>query len=247
MQNPYIDQRSLNEFNEEIQRVGFLTDSLLAETPYLPVFGLNLAFGWPLPVELKQAYQKLADALAVLYPYVYLYPYRQTHVTVATLINFKRCINHPEEIDSLRGLIPDIEALISSLVSGEGGMGIKAFHIDVGPPVLSSRAALLPIANGTGEVFHLRNLLREKLKLGNASNDPADILMKHVNIPGLIHSTILRFIQRPPDQTAFINQFNSISGASRFGHAKIKEILLTEETRPYMQEGKIIHRFKLSD
>lgn len=196
-----------------------------------PVLGLNLAFAWPLPAVLRAAYEALATRLSALDPGVYVYPYATTHVTVATLVSFK---DHSDpggaEQARILGLVPDIARRL-----GPAAARIGAFEIEVGPPVLVGEAAFLPIQNPGGEVAHVR------ARLGAALRDVCT-----PRIPQAIHSTVLRFRRAPAQPARFRSDFDEIATTTPVGRARIDELLITTETRPYMAAGAIAHRFKLS-
>ena len=233
---PYLDEKTWNELHKEIESVGFVSDSLFQEEPKPPVFGLNIAFGWPLPIPLKEPYERLSKVLSALNPGLYVYPYKQIHVTVMTLVNFK---DHPnpsqEEVLTIQKIADKVKSIIPPILSD---LQLKPFKIDVGPAVLSSRAAFLPILNPTQEVSRLRE--------AGSSILPRSLL-PNIIIPKAIHSTIVRFIKPPPDTPAFVSAFESTVKNFRLGEATINEFLLTAETKPYMIGGEILHRFNLKE
>jgi len=233
---PYITETTWADLNREIESTGFVTDPFLQEEPKRPVYGLNLAFGWPLPHPLNTPYEELAKTLAKLDPGLYVYPHKQTHVTVMTLVNFK---DHQdpsqEEVRTIQRVAQEVEALIPPILSN---LKLRPFRIDVGPPVLSSRAAFLPLLNPTQEVSRLREEVRHSLW---------EILSLKVTVPQAIHSTIVRFISVPSNAPAFVSSFESTVGNFRLGEATINEFILTAETKPYMIDGEILHRFILKE
>jgi hypothetical protein len=194
------------------------------------VLGLNLAFAWPLPASLRVAYEALAARLAALDPGVYVYPYATTHVTVATLVSFK---DHADpggaEEARILGLVPEIARRLEPAAARIG-----RFDIEVGAPVLVEEAAFLPIQNPGGEVAHVR------ARLGVALRD-----LCTPRIPQAIHSTVLRFRRAPAEPARFRAAFDEVARMAPLGRARIEELLITTETRPYMAAGAIAHRFSL--
>ena len=65
------------------------------------------------------------------------------------------------------------------------------------------------------------------------------------NIPPLVHSTIMRFKKVPEDKERFLEQFDQISGNVPRLKMRVSELYITTETKPYMREGEIVHRFPL--
>jgi hypothetical protein len=229
---PYITREEWNGLRLEISTNGVEEDTILQDSPERSVFGMNLAFGWPLPSILKEPYERVASALSSLDSGLYVYPYRQTHVTVMTLMNFKY---HPdpsdEEVREFLQLVPVIVSRITPFLSS-----VKPFIIDVGPPVFSQRAGFLPILNETGEISALRSV---------AASVIHPIGLRECNIPNAIHSTIVRFLRQLTDPEGFLSGFESLAANSRLGQATVDEFLLTSETKPYMRTGEILHRFRL--
>lgn len=234
---PYIDEQTWIDLRRAIETRGFEPDPFLQEKPVQAVFGLNIAFGWPLPTNLKEPYERLVKTLSELDSGLYVYPYNQTHVTVMTLVNFKEHKNpSQEESRTLRQTADEVASILTPLFSSDSPLQLKPFKIDVGPPVLSSTAAFLPILNPTQEIFRLREAASSILKRS---------FLPKILIPKAIHSTILRFIAPPTDIKTFVSTFESLVADFRLGEAIITEFLLTSETRPYMMGGEILYRFRL--
>jgi hypothetical protein len=66
-----------------------------------------------------------------------------------------------------------------------------------------------------------------------------------LTVPGIIHSTVLRFVRAPADLARFLATFDRLAAEPGLGSARISEILVTAETRPYMRSGEVLHRFRL--
>jgi hypothetical protein len=213
-----------------MQPDGFIADSWVRRIDE-PVLGLNLAFAWPLPSHLQQPYEALAARLQALDPGVYVYPYAHTHVTVATLVSFKEHAD-PGGAEQARilGMVPEIARRLTPILSG-----IAGFNIDVGAPLLVAEAAYLPIQNASGEV------LRVRAALGATLHE-----LCTPRIPQAIHSTVMRFRRAPAHPELFRSTFDAVAQGAGLGRARINELLITTETRPYMAAGSIAHRFRLS-
>jgi len=197
---------------------GFVTDpncKRLDEATY----GLNLTVCWPLPF--KEMYEKIAKDLSE--DCVYVYPYEFTHVTIMTLVNFNKHFNSTEqEITELGLAIPSVIEAVNKVVKD-----MNPFTLDFGKPVLTNNAGIIPILNKTGEIKRIRGV---------------ELDLPEMNIPGIIHSTFVRFMETPEKQ-AFIEKFNNAVQA--FGETTVSELLLTSETKPYMRSGEVLHRFVL--
>jgi hypothetical protein len=228
---PYFPADEQAAAQAEIDAHGLRADPVVGRLE-APVLGLNVAFAWPLPAAFHGEYERLHAALAALDPGVYVYPYERTHVTVSTLVSFRRFPDpSPAQEAALAALLPGIAEALDAAARGVGEIAI-----DVGPPVLVRPAAFLPILNPGGEVRRIRERLRESL---------GGVPDLDLSMPAAVHSTVLRFRQAPADAQAFRERFHEIAAGVRFGPALVRELLVTTETRPYMAGGAIVHRTTL--
>ena len=223
----------------EILEYGLMPDGLLATDPDAPVFGFNLACAWPFPPPAARFYRPIAERLSALDPAVYVYPEGQTHVTIVTFLNFSlhRRIE-PGQIAQLQSLIKPVCELIRPLLEG------RAFELVLEPPVLTRKAAILPILDQAGAITRLRQSIRAALEAEKALH--AELVRGGLNVPGIIHSTIMRFKSEPAHLAKFLADFDAVAATVEPFPLAIDELLLTIETKPYMREGKVVHRFPLS-
>ena len=226
---PFFPAEAHRQAREEIRGLGFAPDAWLDRLD-VPVLGLNAALHWPLPAALREAYERLYAQLLRIAPGAYVYPHAQTHVTVATLVSFKRHERPPESTrDAIHARLPRLAQLLD-----DAARRLSAFEIDIGPPVLVRSAAFLPILNPSGEIAAVRRHLADALA-GDAD----------LQIPQALHSTILRFREPPADVDAFLAAFDDVAREARLGRTLVDEILITTETHPYMMAGRIVHRSHL--
>lgn len=231
----------LKEMRDEILQQGFVADQFLASSPDAPVFGLNLACLYPFPVETLQAYDSLAAQLSALDAGVYVYPFWETHVTIATFINFTQHQSQtPQQLAEINNLTRRIVAQIEREFTS-----IKAFDLLFDPPIISRKAAIVPLSDASGTITEIRNRVAENLS--RAPDLEAHLKSVGLNIPRIVHSTIMRFKNAPKNSNAFLEKFDEISGTVPRLPMRVKEIYITTETKPYMREGEIIHRFRLVD
>jgi hypothetical protein len=219
----------------EIEQQGVMADPFLADDPNCPVYGLNLACAYPFPAGASRAYNTMAGRLAALDPAVYVYPLWETHVTIATFVNFS-LHRRPGEPD-----ISHLKALAGRIIGCIGPLTVKSFGLQLHAPVLTRKAAIIPISNPTGEIARLRARVRQLIECDPALH--AELLARGLSAPQIIHSTVMRFQREPPDPGRLIEDFQPIAATARLGGMEVNEILLTEETKPYMREGKVLHRF----
>jgi len=110
--------------------------------------------------------------------------------------------------------------------------------------VLTPKAAILPIADPSGEITRVRRDVISALEADKELH--GKLARAGLNVPGIIHSTVMRFKAAPSDLARFAADFEQAARAAHQVEIMIDEILLTTETKPYMREGTIVHRFPLA-
>jgi len=241
-ENPFSAAK-LAAMREEIRRDGLLADKFLASDPDVPTFGLNLACAWPFPEAWRAGYERMAHKLTALGPEIYVYPFAFTHITLVTFVSFVRQVNpSPELTNPLEAKIPEIVKTLAPLFAENSPERIKRFALHPQAPVLSRAAGILPLQNPDAEVRRLRGRTVELLQ----ANEPLhrELTARGFNMPGIIHSTVMRFRQRPPDLRKFLAAFDEVAAETRFPELEVGQILLTSETKPYMRGSEVLQRFK---
>lgn len=244
-ENPFSPAQRAT-IREDIRRDGLLADKFLGSDPDVPTFGLNLACAWPFPDAWRESYEQLARKLSAIGPEIYVYPAPCTHITLLTLVNFARHVRPAAElVEALKGRIPEIIATLSPLFAENSTERIQPFTLQPQPLVLARGAAFLPMLNPDGEVARLRRRVVELLQ----TNEPLHRELKEhgLNVPGIIHSTVLRFVRPPADLEKFLIAFDEIVVETRFPALKVSDIFLTSETKPYMRGGMVLRRYENSD
>jgi hypothetical protein len=159
-------------------------------------------------------------------------------VTLVTFVNFSLHERlEPERLAQLQSLIHPVRELIRPLLEG------RAFKLVLGPPVLTRKAAILPISDATGAIARIRQNVRAALEADKALH--AELARGGLNVPGIIHSTIMRFKSKPANLAKFLADFDKTAAAAEPFTLDIDELLLTTETKPYMRAGEVVHRFPL--
>jgi hypothetical protein len=222
----------------EILERGVVVDALLDAHPDGPVFGFNLACAWPFPATAARFYRPLAERLAALGPAVYVYPEWETHVTILTLVNFSLHRRpEPKRLADLQTLINPVREMIRPLLKR------PVFELILGAPVLTRKAAILPVSDATGAIAEIRQSVHAALAADKGLH--AELVRCGLNVPGIIHSTIMRFKSEPGDLTKFLADFDETAATVEPFPLPIGELLLTTETKPYMRAGEIVERFPL--
>jgi hypothetical protein len=229
----------VKQMRDEICEQGFVADNFLVEKPDCPVFGVNLACLYPFPTEVHDVYQKLATQFAELDPGVYVYPIWETHVTIATFINFTQHQDPSPERDA------ELSAFMQQIIANLEGCfdDLAPFDLWIEQPLISRKAAFLPLSDLTDAVTHIRGRLAERLNRNPILRKQLDHL--GLNIPAIVHSTIMRFNTVPSNDSHFASKFDEIAKSFPRVPMRVNEIYITTETKPYMRAGEIIHRFPM--
>lgn len=210
-------------------------DPFLTENIDQPVFGLNLALCWPFPLKTRKAYEQIAREIKLLGPEVYVYPYHQTHITLMTIIDFKKYLNpRKDKIIAFKEIAAELYELLIPIVQTT-----SQFKISLDSLELSQNAGFLQSQEPRKSVVKLRAAIENALIESELSIIP--------KIPNIVHSTILRFKSVPSNPSNFLFDFNSIKRNSKIAEILISELLITSETKPYMRDGEILYRISLKE
>jgi hypothetical protein len=227
-----------SDARREILAHGIMVDALLAEEPDRPVFGFNLACAYPFPASAAQCYRPIAERLAALDPAVHVYPAGETHVTIVTFVSFYLHARlEAERLTQLQSLINPVCELVRPVLKG------PAFQLVLNPPVLTRKAAIFPITDETDAIIRIRQTVRAALAADKELD--AELVRGGLNVPGIVHSTIMRFKSEPSNLTKFLADFDEVAAAAEPFTITVNELLLTTETKPYMRAGEVVNRFPL--
>ncbi|HEY3856040.1 MAG TPA: hypothetical protein VGO67_16750 [Verrucomicrobiae bacterium] len=219
---------------------GVIVDEILRDDPDCPVFGFNLACAYPFPEAAAQFYRPIAARLAALDPGVYVYPDWETHITIVTFVNFNL---HRKPAATLRAqlelLLNPVCKILRKILEAT-----RSFHLTIGAPMLTPKAAILPVSDDSGDVARIRRNVLDAFKSNAELYD--QLARAGLNVPAIVHSTVMRFKSAPQDYKKFAADFAEISRSVTPVEIVVSELLLTTETKPYMREGKIIRSFPLA-
>ena len=218
---------------------GVIVDEFLRDDADCPVFGFNLACAYPFPAVAAQFYRPIASRLAALDPAVYVYPDWETHVTLITFVNFS-LHRRPDasRLAQLQSLLQPAIEILRPVLAG------RSFPLLIGAPVLTPKAAILPVSDPSGEITRIRRNVIEALEADKELH--GKLSRAGLNVPGIIHSTVMRFKSVPSDLARFAADFEAVAGTAQRVEIMIEELLLTTETKPYMRAGTVERRFPLA-
>ena len=181
----FFTQARLREMRDEICRGGFVADNFLGDNPDRPVFGVNLACLYPFPAEVRETYRTLSGALGRIDSAVYVYPFWETHVTIATFINFTQHVSPTaQRVAELSELMRKVGSELDDMFGD-----VKRFDLWIEHPVISRKAAILPLSDPVGAIAEIRKRVVEKIspELRTRLDELG------FNVPPLVHSTVMRF------------------------------------------------------
>jgi hypothetical protein len=225
--SPYLAPDELRAIQEERARRGFERDPLVGTYADRRVCGLNVTVAWPLPELCRAAYLDFAARIEKLDPGLYVYSFETTHVTVVTAINFKQ---HPDPSDEWVSRVERQGTELGNFVASATS-DMLPFALEIGPPVLARAAAFFPILNPTGEIFRLRDRVLSHCRAAGG-------ILKGALAPRAVHATFLRFRECPLSPFALANGFESLARGFRLGGARVDEVKVTIELKPYMREAR---------
>jgi hypothetical protein len=239
----YFTKTRRDELRSEVRGSGFFPDDFLASDPDCSVFGVNLACAYPFPEPLAARYQVFASALQRLGSFTYVYPHWETHITIATLLNFAR--NRKPNTDRIAEL-ENAKRKISRFLETELTQrlaGFPPFVLMSQPPVLSRKAVVLPFGDPSDSIGNVRRFVTSAIESDAQIYEIAKI--GGFNVPTIIHSTVARFTGSPLEPSSCFPAFDAAAETLPPTEIRIRELFVTTETKPYMRGGEIIKRFSL--
>jgi hypothetical protein len=239
----YFTKTRRDELRNEVRVSGFFQDNFLASDPDCSVFGVNLACAYPFPEPLADRYRVFARELRRLGSFTYVYPHWETHITVATLLNFTR--NRKPNADRVaeleiakRRLLQLLEAELPRRLAE-----LRPFVLVTQPPVLSRKVVVLPFGDPSGSIGNVRKFVTSAIESDSQIREIAKT--GGFNVPAIIHSTVARFTGSPAEPSSCFPAFDAAAETLPPTEMRISELFVNTETKPYMRGGEIIQRFPL--
>eukprot|EP01006_Ploeotia_vitrea_P007130 TRINITY_DN16082_c0_g1_i1.p1 TRINITY_DN16082_c0_g1~~TRINITY_DN16082_c0_g1_i1.p1 ORF type:complete len:279 (+),score=31.19 TRINITY_DN16082_c0_g1_i1:58-894(+) len=203
-----------------------------------PVVGAIVAINCPPTPEnpFKLQLDRISEEISAIEAgVVHMYAMDAIHTTVATTLNFK--FDHPNVAPEAYSMYIEHwkEDLEKTLKSEAVFGGLLPFKMTIHAPKISKAAAYFPIENPTGEVEQLRRAIKKTI----AKNDRLNFIQgqhigKEFHVPGIIHSTLLRFKKSPTDVPAWMKTFHQISATWEPVTVTVDKVYVAVEDRPYM-------------
>ncbi len=229
------------------------------QDPYIPMllekrgdnYGIVLVANWPPDKSFTTPYEQFVTNVRTCFrpedlefgnkndskiPAVYLYPPECLHITIATFTPFTSSTpTNPESFSSVCSRI--IENCLARDDWPKGGGQQKA-HIEIDRAQIGSKAGILLWKNKDGIIDRIRKIVMEEhdnvMKV-----DPASLEGRELVVPGIIHSTFLRFGMVPITEGDSVQQkFSEACSTDKiralFGEIHVHSLRLVIEKIPYM-------------
>lgn len=171
-----------------------------------PTFGLVVAAGWPLDPRAKQPYDKFKAALArcwepedVALSRVYLYPFESLHVTATSLY---RIGDIPENEQAMITVAKRVVCRATEMKSWP----TKPLQLQIDRAQIGIKAGILLWRDTTGGIDAIRQCLVTAGEELRCELESAGIPAEKWSTPGIIHTTVLRFHQKPVSDGATVQQ-----------------------------------------
>ncbi len=231
------------------------------QDPYIPLllekrgdeYGIVLVANWPPDKSFTSPYEQFVTLVRTCFraedlefgneedtmspPAVYLYPPECLHITIATFTPFTS--SNPTDPNSFSS---DCSRIIKNCIARDdwpkGGKGGQNIRIEIDRAQIGSKAGILLWKNKDGMIDRIRKIVMEEhdnvMKV-----DPAVLEGRKPIVPGIIHSTFLRFGMVPITagdavQQKFAEVCNTDKIRALFGEIDVNSLRLVTEKIPYM-------------
>lgn len=204
-------------------------------------YGLVVVAGWP-PQPLQLAYEawlaRLAQQLGSMRHELLLYDFHHLHCTVATLASFRTGhLRHAPQALRTRHRDVWVQAIRRAVEEAEaGGSWPRAFQLQTARPFLSAAAGCLSYTCDGPQMAAVRQTMRRAREIALALQPDLPAGPEDFNVPGIIHSTVLRFVKPPSDPQRLRQIFEAAADEwmSVTRTLPIDKVVLAVEDVPYM-------------
>ena len=205
--------------------------------------GLVINCSWPMPAEVLQQYEHFGSELARVMPQeAYVYPASTLHCTVCTLRSFTVGPMGSEERSASKALwLPVLAAARSSQ-----GWPKAPFRLRMSQPTLEGSAGIIRYEDTDGAMARMRACLREAIiEAGGRASEGFDRSRAQAltgakegevapHLPDIVHSTVLRWKDEPPDAAAAKDAFDRIASTWIPVDISVPRLRAVWEDVPYM-------------
>lgn len=207
--------------------------------------GLVVNCSWPMPGEVVERYESFRKRLVeAMPPEAYVYPASTLHCTICTLRSFQR-----GPLDAaLRERLVGLWKPVLEVAQGSDLWPKQPFRLHMETPTLQGSAGIFHFADPEGAIGRIRECIRAALMAaGGRAAEGGDWSMAKAlpglpleepaaHIPDIVHSTVLRWKDEPPDQEkareAFVKVAEEAWGMPL--ELKVSQLRAVFEDVPYM-------------
>lgn len=211
----------------------------LAEGKRRQAFGIVLTSLWrTTPQAFQDQYtafrQKLLDDPEIG-PYVYVYPYYALHCTVASLSKFTTGPLSSEAGFALRAVYErhwreSLDAAFHTCST----MPTRPFSLVFKKPSVDASAGIIMLEDATGHMANLRDCIRQAAANESLPANNIKLTKDTFHIPGIVHSSFMRFRRKPPSFRRFRERFAAVAASWVPVEVQLRQFSMTREIRPYM-------------
>lgn len=215
----------------------------LAEGKEPSTFGITLSLGLPPPEPWRGNYQLFAAELKAAFSRLapedrecaYIYPAPCLHITVATLVSFFNGLPEAQTPGGQSAAREAWQSAVSEALKGSGGAlsDGKSFRLRVQRPTLGKKAAIFRFDDVDGAVGRMRDALNAA-RARSRGAWPKWLDDAGYNVPGIVHSTFLRFVRPPAHPAAFRAAFEGVAARWSVIDVKFRCVQAGIEAVPYL-------------
>lgn len=208
------------------------------------LFGVVLVANWPPEVSITGPYESILPSLRQCFddvdyavtddenlPAVYIYPPETLHITLATFTTF----NTSDEVANREQYSQACkEVMEKSFCRKDWPKG--KIEIEIERTQVGSKAGIFLWKNENGQIATMRKIIHEEFNTLFKKN-PQQFCNKELIIPGIIHSTFLRFGHVPKSNGDLVQErLKKMQSKIKdsFGKVELKTVRLAIERTPYM-------------
>lgn len=207
-------------------------------------FGVVLIANWPTPEQTMNPYREILPSIKSCFnesdyeiqengiPCVYLYPANALHITLATFTPFPETNSIPDK--ETYAMV--CQKVVNNAFNRQDWPNNQNIEIEIDRAQIGVKAGIFLWKNKDGMIQTMRDILQQEYDKV-FQQDPQSLNHRKFIIPGIIHSTFLRFGQVPETDGGVVQKrFSEIQDLikKRFGTLKVNSVRLAIERTPYM-------------
>lgn len=207
------------------------------------LFGVVVVANWPPKESIMRPYSELLPKIKTYFdpedyaplcqhkpPAVYFYPPQTLHITIATFCPFTA-----PEISDRDEYSRACKTIMESAFARQDWPN-KPFSIEIERVNVGCKAAIFLWENKDGTIGTMRKIIQEEYDKFSKKN-PASLNHRDLIVPGIIHSSFIRFGRAPKTNRVHVQQKfeeDAQQIKDHFGKVQVDSVRLAVERIPYM-------------